>query len=149
MLPVAARPGSAAAAPASGHAEQGPVCGFLTDYATLLPLLVGLAILWAGWAAIAAGSGWLFACGASAGWAVLASAWLHRRGWAAGTVQAIAWVAPAVVAGMSAAAGWMSPAGLVLAAPLTSVLVAALGVLAGPRPPGRPERDQADAVPSV
>jgi hypothetical protein len=133
VLTVATRPGPATESQALRAVEPGDG-GFVRNYVTtLLPMLAGLALLWAVFGAVGAGQDWLPAGGASAGWAVAVAAWLHRRGWATGTASAVAFAAPAVVVVTSALVGWLSPGGLVLAAPLTTVLAAALGMLAEPR----------------
>ncbi len=136
MLTTAARPELAARSETRGAVDPRPVGAFLADYvATVLPLLAGLAVLWAGWAVVS-GHGWLVSGGTTVGWVLLVAAWLSRRGWSAGVAHTVAWVMPAVVVGMSAASGGLSPGSLVLAGPLTSVLAVAVVTALGPLPHG-------------
>jgi hypothetical protein len=113
---------------------------FLTGFgATLLPLLaavVGLELSWQ----LLAGSTWPAAGAVVTGWALAGAWWLCRRGWQVGTVLA-ATGAPAAVLAAPAALGWLSPAGLVLWGPVSTVLAAALAMAAQPLAPERPDLD--------
>ncbi|WP_448617743.1 hypothetical protein [Geodermatophilus sp. URMC 65] len=112
--------------PAPG--DSSAVRVFLARYgATLLPLLTALVALQLGWQMVT-GSTWTAAV--TAGWALAVAAWLRCRGWHVGTVLTVTG-APAVL--MVALAGpGLSPAGLVLWVPVTTVLAVALAMAALP-----------------
>jgi len=118
--------------PATGHPAA--VRTFLTGFAgMLLPLLaavVGLELFWQ----LLAGITWPAAGAVVTGWALAGAWWLSRRGWQVGTVLAATGAPAAVLAG-PAALGWLSPAGLVLWGPISTVLAAALGMAAQPLAP--------------
>jgi hypothetical protein len=115
--------------PAAGHPAA--VRTFLTGFAgTLLPLLtavVGLELAWQ----LLAGSTWPAAGAVVTGWALAGAWWMYRRGWQIGSVMA-ATAAPVALLAGPAALGWLSPAGLVLWGPVSTVLAAALGMAAQP-----------------
>jgi len=113
---------------------------FLTRYiGTLLPLAVALVAVELGWQLLAAGTGtagqpWPVASAVACGWELVIAAWLRRCGWPTGTVVA-AVAAPAAVLAAPAAAGWLSPAGLALWGPVTTVLAVVLALAAQPLVP--------------
>jgi hypothetical protein len=80
------------------------------------------------WVAPAA---WPLALGAVLAWTAAVTVVLRARGWAARPLGEVAG-APAVVLALPAVAGWLSPEGLVLWAPLTTVLAVGLGMVARP-----------------
>jgi hypothetical protein len=134
--PPALRPGRPASVPPAG--DSAAVRAFLARYAsTLLPLAPALIALQVGWellthSAGAPGQLWPAAAAAS-GWAVAVGAWTRRRGWPTSTVIAVV-AAPAAALAASAAAGWLSPAGLVLWGPVSTVLTVSLALAAQPLP---------------
>src|SRR3954469_16932173 len=91
---------------------------------TLAPLLVGLAAVAVGWG-LTAGGGWASAAAAVTGWALAVAGWLRLRGGRTGTVLLVTW-APAAVLAAPLVVGWLSPAGLALWGPVTTVLTVAL-----------------------
>ena len=90
---------------------------------TLVPLLGGLAALQLGWE-LTAGSTWGAAAAAVTGYTSAVAGWLRLRGWATRTVVAVICTVPAVLA-LPLAVGWLSPSGLVLWGPVTTVLTVA------------------------
>jgi len=126
--------------PASGSSAA---VRFVTAFgATLLPLVAAVVALELAWSSSAAGT-WPAAGAVVTGWALATAGWLHCRGWAAGAVLAVL-AAPAAVLAAAAAAGWLTPAGLVLWGPVSTVLAAALAMAASPpiRPPPAPDRPE-------
>jgi hypothetical protein len=115
---------------------------FLTHYTgTLLPLAAALVALQLGCQLLAGSAGtlgrpWPVAVAAVCGWAFAVAAWLHRRGWRTGTLINVV-CAPAAVLAAPAAAGWLSPDGLLLWGPGSTVLGVALGLAAQPLAMGR------------
>ncbi|MGK5171966.1 hypothetical protein [Geodermatophilus sp. CPCC 205761] len=103
---------------------------------TLLPLLAAVIALELGWQAFA-GDAWPVAGAVAVGWALGGAAWLCRRGWRTGAVLVVTGAPAAVLAG-PAALGWLSPAGLVLWGPVSTVLAAALVMAADPLGPNGP-----------
>lgn len=93
--------------------------------------MLSLVAVLTGWF-FAAVSGWPAAVG---GAAVSAGngMWLHRRAWAPGLTHLLTWAAPTVVLAPMAALGSLSPDGLVLWAPVTILLAAALAMSQDPR----------------
>jgi hypothetical protein len=94
-------------------------------------LLTGLTTLLVVWEVLSTASrvdpdNWPAAVAATTGWAVAVVIWLHRRGWRPATAHAVGWIAPAVLLAPLSGSAWLSPAGLVLWAPMTTVLAAAL-----------------------
>jgi hypothetical protein len=116
------------------------VARFLTGVAvTLLPLLAALVTFELGWPLLGANT-WSAAVAVIAGWTVASAGWLCLRRWPAGAVLTVIG-APAVVLAVAAAVGWLSPAGLVLWGPLSTVLAVPLVMPVQPvssdrRPPG-------------
>ncbi|SDC06383.1 hypothetical protein SAMN05660690_0400 [Geodermatophilus telluris] len=104
--------------------------------ATLLALLTALLALEVGWVLLGAGS-WPAAAAAVTGWALGTAACLRRCGWSAGAVAATGG-APAAVLAVPAALGWLSPAGLVLWGPVSTLLAAALLLSTRPPTPAAP-----------
>jgi hypothetical protein len=98
----------------------------LTAYAgsVVVPLL-GMAALLTGWTLTGAG-GWPAAVAAVGVFAGGTAAWLRRRPWPPGHVHLVSWGAPAALLVPSAALGWLSAGGLVLWAPMTTVLAVCL-----------------------
>jgi hypothetical protein len=100
---------------------------FLLRYVTtLLPLLTALFPLDLGWELLGGGS-WPAAAAVVTGWTVAVAAWVRRCDWPAGVVLA-AGAAPAAVLAPPAALGWLSPAGLVLWGPVSTVLAGAVAM---------------------
>jgi hypothetical protein len=100
------------------------VRAFLVGYGgTLVPLLAGLVALELGWTWLDGGT-WPAAAAAVTGWSLAAAAWLHRRHWPSSTVGAVAG-APAPLLAGPIALGWVSPDGLVLWGPMTTLLAVA------------------------
>jgi hypothetical protein len=106
----------------------------LTNYAAtgLVPLL-GLVALLTGWT-LSAADGWPAAVAAVGTFAAGTAAWLRRRTWSPGLVHPVTWGAPAALLLPSAAAGLLSADGLVLWAPMTTVLAVWLTLTYEPRP---------------
>jgi hypothetical protein len=115
-------PGPTGSATATDHPAVRTVLAGYT--VTLAPLLVGLAALELGWEQTA-GTTWVAAAAAVAGWALAVAGWLRLRGWRARAVRTVLGTAAAVLAA-PLAVGWLSPAGLVLWGPITTVLTVAL-----------------------
>jgi len=118
-------------------ADHPAVRTLLAGYAvTLVPLLVGLTALELGWE-LTAGTTWSAAAAAKTGWALAVAGWLHLCGWRLRSVLWATW-APAAVLAAPLTVGWLSPAGIVLWGPVTTVLTVAL-TMAGhsPHPPPR------------
>jgi hypothetical protein len=121
-------------------AVDGPraVRRFLAGYVgTVLPLVAGAAVLVLAWELLAdgvpaAGPRWAAAAVAVTAWAGAVVLWLHRRGRRRSTLHVVAWAGPAAVLAVPAAAGWLSPDGLVLWGPVTSVLAVALAMAERP-----------------
>jgi hypothetical protein len=107
---------------------------------TLLPLVAALVAVQLGGQLLAdpAGyldPGWPVAVAAAAGWALSVAVWLRRRGWTTATLVP---VLAGPVAVLAAAAGWLSPAGLLLWGPVSTVLAVALMLTAQPLRPAAP-----------
>jgi hypothetical protein len=110
---------------------------FLARYsATLLPLVAALVALELGAQRIT-GDSWPAALAVVAGWALTVAAWLHRRGWRAGTVLAVVGVPLGLPAAPLAVDG-LSPAGLALWGPVGTVLAVALAMATRPPAPAGP-----------
>ena len=112
------------------------VAGYAQTLLVLLPaaltLVAGLTLLQVdGWPTVAA---------AEVGWGVAVAAWLQHRGWPAARAHLTVWIAPAAVLAVSAAVGWLAPAGLVLWGPVSSVLSVALAAVYDPTLVSRPAR---------
>jgi hypothetical protein len=107
---------------------------------TLLPLVAALVALQLGGLLLPdpVGTlypGWPVAVAAAAGWALAVAVWLRCRGW---TTPTLVPVVAGPVAVLAAAAGWLSPAGLLLWGPVSTVLAVALMLAAQPLPPAAP-----------
>jgi hypothetical protein len=100
----------------------------------LVPLLVLVGVL-AGWTLTTA-SGWTAAAAAVAGWSGAVAVWLRRRGWHPLRVHVVTWAGPAVLLA-PLAAGWLTADGLVLWAPVTTVLAVCLALTDHPLPAAR------------
>ena len=132
--------GPSSPVPTSSGADDPPsirrfVAGFI---ATLFWLVIGWATLLVAWELLAdgvvmAGHRWAWAAAAATAWGSAVGICLSRRGWRGSAVHGVAWGGPAAVLAMPAAAGWVSPDGLVLGVPVTSILASALAMSAGPR----------------
>jgi hypothetical protein len=132
------QPAKAPPRPAAGASSAVRAC--LIHYTgTLLPLIAALAALQLGGLLLVDGAdtlagGWPVAVVIAAGWALAVAVWLRHRGWPAATlVTAVA--APVAVLALPAAVGWLSPAGLLLWGPMSTVLAVALPLTARPLPP--------------
>jgi hypothetical protein len=110
---------------------------FLARYGSMLVSLLaavtGLELAWPLYAADA----WPAAIAVVAGWALALAAWLHRRGWPAGTARSVL-AAPAVTPAALGVLGCLSPAWLALWGPVSTVLAVALAMAAQPPAPERP-----------
>jgi hypothetical protein len=129
---------TAGAAPPSPAASlRAAVRASLIGYcATLIPLVAALVALEAGWVRSGAAS-WPAGLAVAGGWSLAVAAWLRRRRWPAATVDIVVW-SPAVVLAGPLSLGWLSPAGLVLWGPASTVLTVALALSA--RPPTLDDR---------
>ena len=67
-------------------------------------------------------------------WAAVTAAWLHRRAWSPARVHLVSWVPPAVLVTPTAALGWLSADGMVLWAPVATVLAVCLTLTHEPFP---------------
>ena len=98
----------------------------LAGYArTLLVPLLALAGVLAGWTLTSA-SGWTAAAAAVVAWSGAVAVWLRRRSWHPVGVHVVTWAGPAVLLAPLAAPGWLTADGLVLWAPVTTVLAVCL-----------------------
>jgi hypothetical protein len=117
------------APPAAG--DPSAVRTLLVGYGVeLLPLLVALLALEFGWERIADGT-WAAASAAMTGWALAIAGWLRSRGRRACTVLTVT-CTPAAVLAATLPVGWLSPAGLVLWGPVSTVLTVALTMAVQP-----------------
>jgi hypothetical protein len=83
---------------------------------------------------------WPAAVAATTGWALAVVIWLHRRAWRPATIHSVTWVAPAALLAPLSGSTWLSPDGLVVWAPVTTVLAAAVVMATQPTvalPPAR------------
>jgi hypothetical protein len=110
---------------------------------TLLPLLAAVLALQL-WVPESGVGTWPAAGAVVAGWAAAVAGWLRVRGWRAGAVLAAVGAPAAVLAG-SAVIGWLSPAGLVLWGPVSTLLAVAQVVPARPAAPVGPTPDRCPA----
>jgi hypothetical protein len=111
-----------AAPPAGAPARARP---FLAGHATaVLPLVAVCVALELTWPRPEGGT-WPAALAVVAGWTLAVAAWLRHRGRPVGSVLTVVGV-PAAALVAAAAPGWLSPAGLVLWAPVSTVLAVAL-----------------------
>jgi hypothetical protein len=94
---------------------------------TLLVPLIVLVALPVGWTLSTAG-GWPAAVAAVATGSALSAGWLHLRGWPPALVHLVTWAAPAAVLAPLAALGELSADGLVLWAPMATVLALCLAL---------------------
>ena len=116
---------------APGPSTDATVTDFLTGWAvTVLPLLAAMLAFEAGWTLLDTDT-WPTAAAFVAASAVVSAAWLRRRGWPARTVLTAVAGAAAVLAPL-VASGQVSPAGLALWWPVSTVLAAALELAAQP-----------------
>jgi hypothetical protein len=132
--PVALPPRAGSTSPphSAPAGEPSRVRALIIGYAlTLSGLLIALTMLLVVWEVFSTTSWvdahqWPAAVAATSGWAGAAVLWLHRRGWRPATAHAVAWITPAVLLAPLSGSTWLSPAGLVLWAPMTAVLAAAV-----------------------
>jgi hypothetical protein len=104
----------------------------LSGYFRLLSVpLAGALCLAAGWTLLPA-TGWATAAGAMAVWSSAVLAWLHRRRWRAAPAHLAAWAAPAALLAPMAALGALSPSGLALWGPVSTLLAIALVAASDP-----------------
>src|SRR4051794_26419366 len=130
---------AAAPLPNAAAGDGSAARAFLLRYTvTLLSLAAALVAVQAGAQLLPEGAGtlgWGWPMSIAAGWALAVAAWLRRRGWATGTLVAVAVGAgPAAALAIPAAAGWLSPAGLLLWGPVSTLLAVALALVAQPLP---------------
>jgi hypothetical protein len=115
------------------HRGPTPARSYLLTYLHDLTVLLGGPTLllfgwnWASSTTWAAGHPWPAAVAATTGWALGVAGWLRRRGWPGARLHAVSWAAPVAVLVPLTWPGWISPDGLLLWAPLTTVLAVALG----------------------
>ena len=125
-----------AARPGAAVDDVGLAGGFLVRFAgTLVPLGLAAGLLALGWPGIAGGAAahpWPAAVGAVVVWLLTAIWWLRRRGRRGAPTPVLLWAVPAATLAVPAAAGWLSPAGLVLWGPFSAVMAAALDMSAHP-----------------
>jgi hypothetical protein len=120
------------------HGGPTSVRSFLVGYlCTLTVLLGGQALLLSGSSRAASTTWatdhpWPAAVAATTAWALGVAAWLHRRGWHAARLHAVSWAAPIAIVAPLTWLGWVSPAGLLLWAPLTTILAVALATSFAP-----------------
>ena len=123
LLSPAADPLDAARA---SRPRDASVLAVLRNYAgSLVVPLLGLVALPTWWTVTASG-GWPAAVAAVTTWAAGSAAWLRRRAWSPALVHLVSWVAPAGLSISSVALGLLSADGLVLWAPMTTVLAVCL-----------------------
>jgi hypothetical protein len=102
-------------------------------------LLAALVALQLGWQQLGpAGDAWLPAAAVLVGWTAAVAAVLHASEWRAGPLGAVLG-APLLVLALSA--GWLTPSGAVLWAPVTTVFAVGLAMVADPRPSVVPDRE--------
>ncbi len=118
-------------------ARSAPARAFLGRFArTLAVLLLSMAALILGWN-VASGTEWassypwLTATAATTIWVLAAAVWLRRRGWRRRPVHVVTWAAPTV--GLPLVwLGWLTPDGLVLWGPVSTLFAVALAMAADP-----------------
>jgi hypothetical protein len=143
LHPPTAVPSRPAQAPFSSPAagDSSALCVFLLRYTgTLLPLAVALAAFQCGGQLLTNSVeilGWSWPVAAAVGWALTVAVWLHRRSWARGMLVSVG-AGPAAALAIPAAVGWVSPAGLLLWGPVSTVLAVALALAAQPQAPADP-----------
>jgi hypothetical protein len=115
-----------------------PARAFLARFArTLAVVLLSMAALLLGWNLLsgtdwASSQPWLTAAAATTGWALAAAVWLRRRGWRRGPVHVATWAAPTVGLTPLVWLGWLTPDGLVLWGPVSTLFAVALAMAAEP-----------------
>ncbi len=119
-------------------ARSAPARAFLGRFAwTLAVLLLGMTALLLGWN-LASGTDWasshpwLTATAATTIWVLAAAVWLRRRGWRRRPVHAVTWTAPAAGLLPLVCLGWLTPDGLVLWGPVSTLFAVALAMAADP-----------------
>ena len=119
-------------------ARSAPARAFLARFArTLAVLLLSMAALLLGWN-LASGTDWasshpwLTATAATTIWVLAAAVWLRRRGWRRRPVHVVTWAAPTVGLLPLVWLGWLTPDGLVLWGPVSTLFAVALAMAADP-----------------
>ena len=135
------RPAKAPPASPEAGASSAVRASLIRYTGTLLPLVAALVALQLGGLLLADGAdtlagGWPVAVVVAASWALAVVVWLRHRGWTTATTVTAVAGAVAVLA-LSAAVGWLSPAGLLLWGPMSTVLAVALPLTTVPMPPAR------------
>ena len=138
---VAERP---ATTPDPGHAGQPSAAmsasarAFLARFArTLAVLVLSMAALLLGWDPVlgtdwASSHPWLTATAATSGWVLAVAVWLRLRGWRRGPVHVVTWATPTVGLLPLIWLGWLTPDGLVLWGPVSTLFAVALAMAADP-----------------
>jgi hypothetical protein len=98
---------------------------------TLLVPLIGLVVLPVAWT-LTASAGWPAAVAGVAAAGASSAASLFRRAWPPALVHLVTWAAPAAVLAPLAVLGELSPDGLVLWGPVTTVLAVCLALTGRP-----------------
>ncbi|NYJ07055.1 hypothetical protein [Petropleomorpha daqingensis] len=97
----------------------------------LLVPVIALVALPVGWT-LSGAAGWPVAIAAVAAAGVLSATWLRMRGWSPAPVHLVTWAAPVAVLAPLAALGELTADGLVLWAPMTTVLAVSLALTRRP-----------------
>jgi hypothetical protein len=119
-------------------ARSAPAQAFLARFArTLAVLLLSMAALLLGWNLVsgtdwASSHPWLTATAATTGWVLAVAVWLRRRGWRRGPVHVVTWAAPTVGLLPLVWLGWLTPDGLILWGPVSTLFAVALAMAADP-----------------
>jgi hypothetical protein len=97
---------------------------------TLAALLIGIAALLLGWDLTSgtewvSSHQWLTAITATTGWVLAVAGWVCRGGWPRGTLNVVAWTTPALLLLPLAWLGWLSPDGLILWVPVSTLFAVA------------------------
>ena len=117
---------------------EAPARAFLARYTRAVAvLLVGSAVVLLGRSVLSTGewvSGhpWSTAAAGTLGWVLAVAGWLRRRGWRRAAVHAVSWAVPAALLLPLVTIGWVSPGGLALWAPVTTLLGVACAMAADP-----------------
>jgi hypothetical protein len=115
-----------------------PARAFLARFAqTLAVVLLSMAALLLGWNLVsgtdwASSHPWLAATAGTTGWFLAAAVWLRRRGRRRGPVHVVTWAAPTVALLPLAWLGWLTPDGLVLWAPMSTLFAVAFAMAVDP-----------------
>jgi hypothetical protein len=115
-----------------------PARAFLARFArTLAVVLLSMAALLLGWNLVSgtdwtSSHPWLTATAATTGWVLAAAVWLSRRGWRRGPVHVVTWAAPTIGLLPLVWLGWLTPDGLVLWGPVSTLFAVAFAMAADP-----------------